>query len=275
KSFKTMKAIDTIRYTLFAFCYLFWVASAVLISVGIYAKTAKEGGVVDSLTADPALILIVIGSLMFIITFFGCFGALRDVTALLYIFTVILAAVLLLQIAAAALGFLFSDMVLGRTEMLMRRGIAQYRDDMDLENIIDFVQKKFQCCGVQQYRDWSLNVYFECVDPNPSLERCGVPFSCCVRRRNESVLNTMCGYGVQSLDAESVKEHIYADGCLDKIVTWGKQNLLLIGGLTIGLLGLEIFMITLAAIQIFQLKKEQMEGSEDSHTGKEKRSLKD
>ncbi|XP_015220733.1 tetraspanin-33 isoform X3 [Lepisosteus oculatus] len=232
-------------------------------------------GVVDSLTADPALILIVIGSLMFIITFFGCFGALRDVTALLYIFTVILAAVLLLQIAAAALGFLFSDMVLGRTEMLMRRGIAQYRDDMDLENIIDFVQKKFQCCGVQQYRDWSLNVYFECVDPNPSLERCGVPFSCCVRRRNESVLNTMCGYGVQSLDAESVKEHIYADGCLDKIVTWGKQNLLLIGGLTIGLLGLEIFMITLAAIQIFQLKKEQMEGSEDSHTGKEKRSLKD
>nr|XP_015220734.1 PREDICTED: tetraspanin-33-like isoform X3 [Lepisosteus oculatus] len=238
-----MKAIDTIRYTLFAFCYLFWVASAVLISVGIYAKTAKEGGVVDSLTADPALILIVIGSLMFIITFFGCFGALRDVTALLYIFTVILAAVLLLQIAAAALGFLFSDM--------------------------------FQCCGVQQYRDWSLNVYFECVDPNPSLERCGVPFSCCVRRRNESVLNTMCGYGVQSLDAESVKEHIYADGCLDKIVTWGKQNLLLIGGLTIGLLGLEIFMITLAAIQIFQLKKEQMEGSEDSHTGKEKRSLKD
>ena len=33
--------------------------------------------------------------------------------------------------------------------------------------------------------DWSRNVYFECLDSNPSLEACGVPFSCCILLQNQ------------------------------------------------------------------------------------------
>lgn len=88
-----------------------------MIAVGIYAKVAKENGtglpflsdelhfsmcyiygmllelslqkiscftdVVDTLATDPALLLITVGSLTFIITFLGCFGALRDGVILL------------------------------------------------------------------------------------------------------------------------------------------------------------------------------------------------
>lgn len=39
--------------------------------------------VVDTLALDPALLLIVVGSFMFLITFFGCFGALRNSASLL------------------------------------------------------------------------------------------------------------------------------------------------------------------------------------------------
>lgn len=92
------------------------VAGGVMIAVGIYAKVAKENGtelplshelpfstcyihsvllelslqkvscftdVVDTLATDPALLLLTVGSLTFIITFFGCFGALRDGAILL------------------------------------------------------------------------------------------------------------------------------------------------------------------------------------------------
>jgi len=39
--------------------------------------------VIDTLTVDPALILIVIGSVMFFMNIFGCLGALRNATCLL------------------------------------------------------------------------------------------------------------------------------------------------------------------------------------------------
>ncbi|KAL2090164.1 hypothetical protein ACEWY4_014852 [Coilia grayii] len=250
-----MRGYRGIKYTLFVCCYIFWVASAVLIAVGIYAKIAKEKDAVDTLTADPALLLIVVGSLMLTITFFGCFGALRNASALLKLFSGILLAIFLLQITAGVLGFLYSDLVLERTERLMKKAIVRYRDDLDLENVIDFIQKKFQCCGVQSYKDWHHNVYFQCEETNPSLEACGVPFSCCKRNKTETVFNTMCGYKTQNIEEAKAKEDVFIIGCLDNIVHWGKKNLWLVGGMTIGLLCLELCMVCLASAQLSRIKK--------------------
>ncbi|MCJ8737866.1 hypothetical protein PDJAM_G00029020 [Pangasius djambal] len=252
-----MTACKATKYILFICCYIFWVASGVMIAVGIYAKVAKENDVVDTLATDPALLLLTLGSLTFIITFLGCFGALRDSAILLKIFLGILMVILFLQIAAAVLGFLFSDLVLKRTELLMKKAIVLYREDMDLENVIDFVQKKFLCCGANYYSDWSQNAYFNCSVNNPSLEACGVPFSCCVRQQNETVFNSMCGYKTQGMEESLVKDRIYINGCLKKIVLWGKQNLLLVGGISVSLLCLEICMISLAGAQLNQIQKKE------------------
>ncbi|PWA31584.1 hypothetical protein CCH79_00020018, partial [Gambusia affinis] len=256
---ETMRGYRGVKYTLFFFCYCFWVVSAVLIAVGIYAKVAKEKDVVDTLTVDPALLLIVVGLLMFLITFLGCFGALRNATCLLktinlqmsfYLkFLSILAVVLLLQVAAGAVTYVFTDLVMERTETLMMKAVVRYREDQDLENAIDFVQKKFQCCGVENYRDWSRNVYFECSESNPSLEVCGVPFSCCIHLQNQTVLNTMCGYSMQQQQEAAARLHIFTAGCLQRIVLWAQKNLLLVAGLTAGLLLLEVCMMGLAAAQ--------------------------
>ncbi|XP_037624926.1 tetraspanin-33 isoform X2 [Sebastes umbrosus] len=209
-----MRGYRAIKYTLFICCYVFWVVSAVLTAVGIYAKIAKEKDVVDTLTLDPALLLIVVGSVMFLITFLGCFGALRNTTCLMKTFLGILVAVLLLQITAGVVAFLFTDTVMERTERLMMKAIVLYREDRDLENAIDFIQKK-------------------------------------------TVLNTMCGYGMQQLEELSAGQDVFTIGCLEKIVWWAKNNLLLVGGLTAGLLLLEVCMICLAAAQISWIKKIQ------------------
>ncbi|KAM7012253.1 tetraspanin-33 [Tautogolabrus adspersus] len=266
-----MRGYRTIKYTLFIFCYFFWVVSAVLIAVGIYAKIAKEKHVVDTLTVDPALLLIVVGSMMFLITFLGCFGALRNATCLLKTFLGTLTAILLVQIAAGVVGYLFTDMVMERTERLMMNTIVRYREDHDLENAIDFVQKKFQCCGVESYTDWRNNVYFECSDTNPSLEACGVPFSCCVGLQNQTVLNTMCGYGVQQLEESSAAEEVSTVGCLEKIVSWMKNNLLLVAALTGGLLLLEVGMMCLAAAQISRINKVQQQKKENASRSRAER----
>ncbi|XP_028299939.1 tetraspanin-33 isoform X1 [Gouania willdenowi] len=266
-----MRGYRGIKYTLFILCYFFWVVSSILIAVGIYAKIAKEKDVVDTLTVDPALLLIVVGSAMFLITFLGCFGALRNATCVLKTFLSILVLVLLLQVAAGVVGYLFTDTMMERTERLMMKAVVRYREDQDLENAIDFIQKKFQCCGVQNYRDWSQNLYFQCSDSNPSLEACGVPFSCCVLQQNQTVLNTMCGYGMQQQEDASASEDVFTAGCLQTIVSWTRTNLLLVGGLTAGLLLLElcvcvcqVCMIALAAVQICWIKRVRAQEEEES-----------
>ncbi|XP_053709555.1 tetraspanin-33 isoform X1 [Synchiropus splendidus] len=263
-----MRGYRGIKYCLFIFCYVFWVLSAVFIAVGIYAKVAKEKDVVDTLTMDPALLLIVIGSVMFLITFFGCFGALRNITCLLKMFLGILTVILLLQITAGVVGYLFTDMVMERTEKLMMKAIIQYREDRDLENAIDFIQKKFQCCGVESYKDWSRNVYFDCSDTNPSLEACGVPFSCCTEVLNQTVLNTMCGYGTQKLEERPASQDIFTIGCLEKIILWCKNHLLLVAGLTSGLLLLEVCMISLAAAQVSRINQVRKQKKKNDARGR-------
>uniref|UniRef100_K7FVX8 Tetraspanin n=1 Tax=Pelodiscus sinensis TaxID=13735 RepID=K7FVX8_PELSI len=242
-----------IKFTLFVSCYLFWVASGLMVAVGIYAKLSKEASVLDSLLADPSLILLTVGILIFGITFVGCTGALRDLPVLLKIFAWILLIILILQIVAAVLGFLFSGRVLEKATFVMGKAISAYRDDLDLQNLIDYIQKKFECCGVHSYKDWSQNIYFECRDSNPSLERCAVPFSCCIRVPGQSVLNTMCGYGTQNLRSWQAESLIYTEGCLEKIVGWGQKNLLLVAGLATGLFFLEILVFYLAKMLIYQI----------------------
>lgn len=50
----------------------------------------------------------------------------------------------------------------------------------------------------------------------------------------------MCGYGMQPLDEGAAAEDIFIVGCLEEIVRWTRTNLVLVGGLTLGLLLLEV-----------------------------------
>ncbi|XP_038595884.1 tetraspanin-33-like isoform X1 [Tachyglossus aculeatus] len=247
-----MRTNQLMKYTLFASCYLFWVASGLMVAVGLYAKLSKESSAVDTLLAEPSLLIIVVGVLTFGITFVGCTGALRDVPVLLKMFAGVLLVILILQIVASVVAFLFSSLVMDKAAFLMGKAIINYRDDLDLQNLIDYIQKKFECCGVHSYKDWSQNVYFDCKVSNPSLERCAVPFSCCIWEK-KGILNTMCGYGTQNLKAWKAEDLIHTEGCLEKIVTWGQRNLLLIAGLAIGLLVLEIVVLCLAVMLIYQI----------------------
>lgn len=50
---------------------------------------------------------------------------------------------------------------------------------------------QFSCCGGIAFTDWSNNMYFNCSELNPSMERCSVPFSCCIVTKNEVTLFLM------------------------------------------------------------------------------------
>uniref|UniRef100_W5NJK5 Tetraspanin n=1 Tax=Lepisosteus oculatus TaxID=7918 RepID=W5NJK5_LEPOC len=248
-----------IRYFLFFFSFLFWVFSLVIVAIGVYAKVQKATDTVrDTFLIDPAVILIVVGVVMFFITFCGCIGALRENIKLLKTFSLSLTLVFLTQLAIAVLGFFYSDQTQARDALgkFVKKAIVHYRDDIDLQNLVDYIQKEFRCCGWNNYTDWSRNVYFNCTQENPSRERCGVPYSCCTPVPGEAVINTMCGFGVQSQNFPEASKSIYPAGCADRAVVWIESHLLLVGALAMGLALPQIAGIVLSQILISQIQDE-------------------
>lgn len=243
-----------VKYLLFVFNFIFWIISLVMVSIGVYARLMKHAeAALSCLSVDPAIMLMVIGVLMFIITFCGCVGSLRENICLLQTFCICLTVIFLLQLTAGILGFVFSDKARNKVTEIINNAITHYREDLDLQNLIDFGQREFGCCGGVTYTDWSQNMYFDCKKDNPSRERCSVPFSCCIIAK-EKVINTMCGQGMQELEYLKAGEYIHTNGCIDKMVNWIHSNLFLLGGIALGLAIPQLVGILLSQILINQIK---------------------
>ncbi|XP_044199299.1 tetraspanin-33 [Thunnus albacares] len=244
-----------VKYLLFLFNFLFWIISLVMMSIGVYARMMKHAEAAWAcLSVDPAMMLMVVGVLMFILTFCGCVGSLRENICLLQTFCICLTLIFLLQLAAGILGFIFSDKARNKVTEVINNAIVHYRDDIDLQNLIDFGQREFGCCGGVTYTDWSQNMYFNCTKNNPSRERCSVPYSCCIISKDKEVINTMCGQGMQEFKYAEAGTHIYTNGCIDKLVNWIHSNLFLLGGVALGLSIPQLVGILLSQMLINQIK---------------------
>ncbi|KAM8908638.1 tetraspanin-33 isoform 2-T2 [Spinachia spinachia] len=244
-----------VKYLVFLFNFIFWIISLVMVAIGVYARLMKHAeAALACLAVDPAVMLMIVGFLMFIITFCGCVGSLRENICLLQTFCICLTVVFLLQLTAGILGFVFADKARDRVTGMINNAIVHYREDIDLQNLIDFGQKEFGCCGGVTYTDWSQNLYFNCTQGNPSRERCSVPFSCCILSADKVVINTMCGTGMQHLQYVEAGDHIYTNGCIDKLVNWIHTNMFLLGGVALGLAIPQLVGILLSQILINQIK---------------------
>uniref|UniRef100_A0A2K5VGT3 Tetraspanin-15 n=1 Tax=Macaca fascicularis TaxID=9541 RepID=A0A2K5VGT3_MACFA len=140
----------------------------------------------------------------------------------------------------------------------IRRGIENYYDDLDFKNIMDFVQKKFKCCGGEDYRDWSKNQYHDCSAPGPLA--CGVPYTCCIRNTTE-VVNTMCGYKTIDKERFSVQDVIYVRGCTNAVIIWFMDNYTIMAGILLGILLPQFLGVLLTLLYVTRVEDIIMEHS--------------
>ena len=139
---------------------------------------------------NVGFLLLLIGVVVFIVSFAGCIGALRENMCLLrsvWIFlplrviitlrrfySLCLLLFFLAEMTVIALGFIYPHKLTEFLEKeLSQKLIQSYRDDLDFQNIIDLIQQDFECCGLSSfgYEDWNNNEYFNCTEENPSVER--------------------------------------------------------------------------------------------------------
>ncbi|XP_023995701.1 tetraspanin-5 isoform X1 [Salvelinus sp. IW2-2015] len=221
------------------------------LGIGLWAWSEK--GVLSNISSitdlggfDPVWLFLVVGGVMFILGFAGCIGALRENSFLLKFFSVFLGIIFFLELTAGVLAFVFKDWIKDQLNFFINNNIRAYRDDIDLQNLIDFTQEYWECCGAFGADDWNLNIYFNCTDSNPSREKCGVPFSCCTKDPAEDVINTQCGYDIRAKAVSEQRTFIYIKGCVPQFEKWLQDNLTVVAGIFIGIALLQIFGICLA-----------------------------
>jgi hypothetical protein len=215
---------------------LFWFIGCLIIAVATYAILNKQQlyGKITQLTTDPAVILACAGVLMFLISFAGCIGALRENICFLRFYSIMLGLMLIIEVTAAVLGYVYASKVRSQVEDTVHHTIKRYRDDPDLQNVIDFLQQELKCCGTTSYTDWEQNIYFNCS--SPSVERCGVPFSCCI----EDQINSQCGFGAIKKSNAEASQVIFVTGCVVEAEKWLKKNLIMMASIAAALPLLQI-----------------------------------
>ncbi|XP_007573508.1 tetraspanin-15-like isoform X2 [Poecilia formosa] len=181
-----------IKFTLNVYSMLFSFMGLCVLCVGVYAEVERQKNrTLEGLFLAPAVVLILLGLVMFTVSVVGMVGSLRDNKTLLHMFLCVLCVLLLLQALTLAMALIFEKKTVALFQSTIREGIKHYYDDLDFKNILDYVQQKFSCCGGDEYKDWGVNQYHFCNGTGPLA--CGVPYTCCVRKLGE-VINTLCGY---------------------------------------------------------------------------------
>ncbi|XP_067084451.1 tetraspanin-15 isoform X2 [Osmerus mordax] len=187
-----------IKFTLNVYSMLFSLLGLCVLCVGVYAEVERQRNrTLEGVFLAPAVVLILLGLLMFTVSLVGMVGSLRDNKTLLHMFLCVLCVLLLLQAVALIIALIF--------------------------------EKKFSCCGGDEYKDWGVNQYHFCNGTGPLA--CGVPYTCCVRGTVGEVVNTLCGYNTLQEHRETLHELIYVRGCIHAVNLWMGDNV----GATIGI----------------------------------------
>ncbi|XP_071753208.1 tetraspanin-15 [Centroberyx gerrardi] len=242
-----------LKFILFGYAIVWWLIGGFILAIGIYAEVERQRyKTLPGVFLAPAVILILLGIVMFIVSFIGVLASLRDNLTLLKVFMYTLTVCLILELLGGIIALVFRNQTVDIFNKNIRKGIANYYDDLDFKNIMDFVQKKFKCCGGQEFKDWEVNMYHNCSAPGPLA--CGVPYTCCITTKPNEVANTLCGYKVLMQERLDLTEIIHIRGCTDAFLIWLADNYKIMAGLLLGILLPQFFGVIVSWLYITRVE---------------------
>ena len=199
---------NLIKYS-FGFANLMlFIGGALLLGFGVAALTgdnsAFSGIISASLYQGTAILIIVAGSFVVLVSFFGCCGAFRDSRWMLATFFCLVFIMFILTMAAAITGFVFGgDAITTTLKDAMYNSLENYKEgDSAAVSAWDTVQQDFECCGVYGPRDYGL-----AVDDAPDS---------CYKDMDRNPVNKFYG------------------GCFDQTLAFIEANSSLLGGIALG-----------------------------------------
>ncbi|KAK2146089.1 hypothetical protein LSH36_634g01047 [Paralvinella palmiformis] len=230
-----------LKYCLYIFNLIFWLSGGGVLAVGLWTLLTKHSystllgsGVYPATT----YILIATGALIIMVGFLGCCGAWRESIGCLMTYAAFLLLVFLLEAVVGILAYMYKSSI--ETELrrdLNHTMLHNYYMDYDMTLAIDDMQQSFRCCGAGSYEDWR---YSRWLLGNPNINNT-TPDSCC------KTMSPHC----------AVRDHpsnIYYKGCMDVLMMFLQDHLIILGSVGLGLCCLQLFGIVFACVLASKIK---------------------
>jgi len=252
------------KYILVFFNILFVVVGAVLTGVGIWAMVDNDfahhiraatisDASSDSLVWGSAVTLIVVGVLVFLIAFFGCFGACNENPCCLTTYAVIVGILFGIQVLAGIMAFVFKNQIMDQLTDSMNSTVQNlYGQEGYSEGTEswDFMQRSFGCCGaVDGPSEWATSAWYNHTEDKSHV----VPVTCCILKNanefNEEpvpVNETLCYKAASDPTFETPDNYVHTQGCEPQLKDWIVSNAEILIGVAFGLAVIQLFGILFA-----------------------------
>ncbi|NXF14628.1 TSN1 protein, partial [Rhodinocichla rosea] len=223
-----MGCFTFVKVMMILFNLAIFLSGGTLLGVGIWVKVDGEsflkifGTLSSSIlqVVNVAYLLIVIGAILLVIGFLGCYGAQKESKCLLMMFFSVVLMIFIAEVAAAVVALVFTGLaetlLTGLVTPLLKE---KYGADEAFTQIWNVTMTEVHCCGLNNYTDFNNSYFYDTHHgyPRQCCDTWGVPTS---RHPHP------CGCPVQ--------------GCFKQILEEIRTNAGVAGGVAAGIAALEI-----------------------------------
>ncbi|KAF5306166.1 hypothetical protein FQR65_LT07442 [Abscondita terminalis] len=155
----------------------------------------------NRMLATP-IVLIVAGTIIFIIAFLGCFGAIRESHSLLMAFAICLLIIFIIELAVGIAAAVFKNDFEDALKNTLKNSMKNYNTNNDEKTAWDNTQKNLMCCGVEGPADWNQNQLVKpescCKDPKkfPNCENYEMGCYTQLKLKVENKATILIGVGI-------------------------------------------------------------------------------
>ncbi|XP_062353719.1 tetraspanin-1 [Cinclus cinclus] len=222
-----MGCFTFIKVMMILFNLAIFLSGGTLLGVGIWVKVDGEsflnifGALSSSVlqVVNVAYLLIVIGAILLVIGFLGCYGAQKESKCLLMMFFSVVLIIFIAEVAAAVVALVFTGLaetlLTGLVTPLLKE---KYGLDPTFTQIWNVTMTEVHCCGLNNYTDFDDSYFYGKYHSYPS--------QCC------GDTGALCN---STLAAEKAVK-----GCFPQILEEIRTNAGVAGGVAAGIAALEI-----------------------------------
>ncbi|XP_041277438.1 tetraspanin-1 [Onychostruthus taczanowskii] len=221
-----MGCFTFIKVMMILFNLAIFLSGGTLLGVGIWVKVDGEsflkifGTLSTSIlqVVNVAYLLIVIGAILLVIGFLGCYGAQKESKCLLIMFFSVVLIIFIAEVAAAVVALVFTVLAETLLTALVTPLLKEkYGVDTTFTEIWNVTMTEVHCCGLNNYTDFNNSYFYETYHRYPR--------QCCDMQ--ESCNSTMA-------------EEMAVQGCFKQILEEIRTNAGVAGGVAAGIAALEI-----------------------------------